>query len=256
MVGVAMDGTGYPGLRRVAVLVDGENMGPGLAADILDAAGPWKYQVVRRVYGDVGCLNGWCKKPGFELIHSQSAKNAADIRMVIDAMRLSYEGRADQFVIASSDSDFTQLAHHLRERGHEVVAVVGKAAGEAFRLSATVVVEVSLPEVPVPVAAPVQVAVTKPVQPKPVPPPIKPKNPNVAKANEQIRLIFKDMDKGDGLLLTEVAVELGKRKSCTLASLGAKNWRSYLKTNPEIFAVEPKGAKARVRLMSAKSDKA
>jgi hypothetical protein len=250
-----MDGTGYPVLRRVAVLVDGENMASGLAADILHVAGPRQHHVVRRVYGDVARLNGWSAKPGFELIHSQSAKNAADIRMVIDAMRLSYEGRADRFVIASSDSDFTQLAHHLRERGHEVVAVVGKAAGEAFRLSATAVVEVSLPETPVPVVPPVQVAMTKPVRPAPAPSPIKPKNPNIAKANDLISSIFKDLDKGHGLLLTELAAEFGKRKSYTLASLGANRWRSYLKSNPEIFAVDPKGAQARVRLICAKTGK-
>ncbi|MCX7301318.1 MAG: NYN domain-containing protein [Rhodobacterales bacterium] len=236
----------------MAVLVDGENMGPGLAADILDAAGPWKYQVVRRVYGAVGCLNRWRKKPGFELIHSQSAKNAADIRMVIDAMRLSYEGRADQFVIASSDSDFTQLAHHLRERGHEVVAVVGKAAGEAFRLSATVVVEVSLPEVPVPFAAPVQVAVTKPVQPKPVPAANAALHFDITRVNDQISSIFKKRDKGNGILLRELTKELADGKRCSLGTLGVASWASFLRSNPQLYECDPKGQQARVRLVGAK----
>jgi hypothetical protein len=250
--GVAMDGTGYPVSRRVAVLVDGENMASGFADDILGGAGPWKYHIVRRVYGDVARLNGWSTKAGFELIHSQSAKNAADIRMVIDAMRLSYEGRADRFVIASSDSDFTQLAHHLRERGHEVVAVVGKAAGAAFRLSATVVIEVSLPETLAPVVPPVQVAVTKPVKPKSVPAEKAAPHSDITRVNDQIRSIFKKRDKGNGILLHELTKELADGNCCSLGTLGVASWASFLRANRQLYECDPKGQQARVRLVAAK----
>jgi hypothetical protein len=247
-----MDGTGYPVSRRVAVLVDGENMASGFAADILDVAGPRQHHVVRRVYGDVARLNGWSTKPGFELIHSQSAKNAADIRMVIDAMRLSYEGRADRFVIASSDSDFTQLAHHLRERGHDVVAVVGKAAGEAFRLSATVVVEVSLSEVPVAGVEPVQVAVPKPVKPKSAPGAKAAPHSDITRVNDQIRSIFKNRDKGKGILLRELTKELADGNCYSLGTLGVATWGAFLRSNPQLYECDPKGQQARVRLVRAK----
>jgi hypothetical protein len=243
-----MDGTGFSAGLRVAVLVDGENMASGLAANILAAAGPCQAQIVRRVYGDVARLNGWTTKPGFELIHSHSAKNAADIRMVIDAMRLSYEGRADRFVIASSDSDFTQLARHLRERGHEVVVVVGKTAGEAIRLAATRVVEVSLPDE-------VAVGVQKPAPVMQAQPTVGQSKPDSAKILDVVRCIFRAEDKGQGVLLGQLASELSKSENCTLASLGVSKWGDFFRKNPQWFACDPKGPSARVRLVVPKSGK-
>lgn len=240
--------------RRVAVLVDGENMASGFADDILGGAGPWKYHIVRRVYGDVSRLNGWSTKAGFELIHSQSAKNAADIRMVIDALRLSYEGRADRFVIASSDSDFTQLAHHLRERGHEVVAVVGKAAGAAFRLSATVVIEVSLPETLATVVPPVQIVATKPA--KLAQPQITMGTPEFIVATVKVKSIFKERDKGNGILLSELARLLRESKCCSLESLGVSKWGEFLRTNPKLYKCDPRSSEARVHLIEVKTGEA
>ena len=44
-------------------------------------------------------------------------KNAADMRMIIDAMDLLYRGHIDGFGIMSSDSDFLPLAQRIREDG-------------------------------------------------------------------------------------------------------------------------------------------
>src|SRR5471030_2330334 len=65
---------------------------------------------------------------GFELIEvphvSQSGKNSADIRMVVDALDLCYtKAHVDTFVILSGDSDFSPLVSKLRENNKTVIGV-------------------------------------------------------------------------------------------------------------------------------------
>jgi len=64
----------------------------------------------------------------FELIEvphvSQSGKNSADIRMVVDALDLCYtKEHVDTFVIISGDSDFSPLVSKLRENDKIVIGV-------------------------------------------------------------------------------------------------------------------------------------
>lgn len=64
----------------------------------------------------------------FELIEiphvSQSGKNSADIRMVVDALDLCYtKPHVDTFVIISGDSDFSPLVSKLRENDRIVIGV-------------------------------------------------------------------------------------------------------------------------------------
>jgi len=64
----------------------------------------------------------------FELIEiphrSQSGKNSADIRMVVDALDLCYtKQHVDTFVIVSGDSDFSPLVSKLRENAKNVIGV-------------------------------------------------------------------------------------------------------------------------------------
>jgi hypothetical protein len=64
---------------------------------------------------------------GVELIHvnSKRGKNAADIRIVIDALELFYTKR-DAFthvLLISGDGDFTELVHRLRAQGKTVIGL-------------------------------------------------------------------------------------------------------------------------------------
>lgn len=70
---------------------------------------------------------------GVELIDvppsTMSGKNGADIRLVIDALELSYQrGHVDTFAIASGDSDFCPLAYKLRENNRHVIGLAVKEA--------------------------------------------------------------------------------------------------------------------------------
>ena len=55
---------------------------------------------------------------------SQSGKNSADIRMVVDALDLCYtKSHVDTFAIISGDSDFSPLVSKLRENAKLVIGV-------------------------------------------------------------------------------------------------------------------------------------
>src|SRR6186997_1236744 len=77
----------------------------------------------------------------FELIEvphvSQSGKNSADIRMVVDALDLCYtKSHVDTFVIISGDSDFSPLVSKLRENDKTVIGVGVKKSTSDLLVSA------------------------------------------------------------------------------------------------------------------------
>ena len=87
--------------------------------------------VVKKAYCDFDRYKDF-KRPlheaAFELIEiphlRQSGKNSADIRMVVDALDLSYTNTyVDTFAIISGDSDFSPLVSKLRENGKTVIGV-------------------------------------------------------------------------------------------------------------------------------------
>lgn len=87
--------------------------------------------VVKKAYCDFDRYKTFKRdlhEAAFELIEiphiSQSGKNSADIRMVVDALDLCYtKGHVDTFVIISGDSDFSPLVSKLRENAKTVIGV-------------------------------------------------------------------------------------------------------------------------------------
>lgn len=75
-------------------------------------------------------------RAGFEVIDCprySAMKNAADIRIVVDAVEaLSADTRYDEFVIASGDSDMTPLLQRLRRADRRTMIVSPAEAAEAF----------------------------------------------------------------------------------------------------------------------------
>ncbi|GAA4263125.1 NYN domain-containing protein [Dactylosporangium darangshiense] len=75
-------------------------------------------------------------RAGFEVIDCpryNATKNAADIRIVVDAVdALADDTRYDEFVIASGDSDMTPLLHRLRRADRRTMVVSPADAAEAF----------------------------------------------------------------------------------------------------------------------------
>jgi uncharacterized protein (TIGR00288 family) len=87
--------------------------------------------IVKKAYADWQRYSDY-KRPfheaGIELIdiplRSYSGKNSADIKMVVDAMDLSYsKEHLDTFALLSGDSDFSPLVSKLKENNKYVIAV-------------------------------------------------------------------------------------------------------------------------------------
>jgi uncharacterized LabA/DUF88 family protein len=110
---------------RIALLIDADNAPASKIDLILNELSSLGETSIRRAYGNwtKPNLSGWEKvllaraiRPMQQYDYS-TGKNASDMAMVIDAMALLYTDRPDAFGIVSSDSDFTPLVMHLREKG-------------------------------------------------------------------------------------------------------------------------------------------
>jgi uncharacterized LabA/DUF88 family protein len=115
----------------MAFLVDGDSAPASLAAELLAETAKYGPAVVRRVYGDWGSsnMNTWrtaSRDLALTAVHHTSnisGKNSTDISLVIDAVDLFHQKNVKGFCLVTSDSDFTQLATFLRERGMFVMAI-------------------------------------------------------------------------------------------------------------------------------------
>ena len=86
--------------------------------------------VLRRAYADwaeAASKQRQLLNMGVELIHvnSKRGKNAADIRIVLDALELFYNEREafTHVLLISGDGDFTELVHRLRAHGKTVIGL-------------------------------------------------------------------------------------------------------------------------------------
>lgn len=87
--------------------------------------------VAKRAYADWGRFKDSVTplhELGIELMEiperGMTGKNSADIKLVVDAMELSYaKEHIDTFVIVSGDSDFTPLVGKLKENGKTVIGL-------------------------------------------------------------------------------------------------------------------------------------
>src|SRR5215813_6395540 len=87
--------------------------------------------VVKKAYADWSRFSTYTAplhEAAIELIEiprrAQSGKNSADIRLVVDAMDLSFsKDHIDTFVVVSGDSDFSPLVSKLKELGKRVIGL-------------------------------------------------------------------------------------------------------------------------------------
>jgi hypothetical protein len=125
---------------RIALFIDHENLvigareiGRGFdVGPIMDALAERGRVVARRAYADWTLFAGDRRtlvEHNCELIDIPQRtgavrKNAADIKLAVDAMELAYErGFVSTFVIASGDSDFTPLVAALRGLNRRVIGI-------------------------------------------------------------------------------------------------------------------------------------
>ncbi len=128
--------------ERIALFLDYENLAigardhlGGMAFDmrpVADALAERGRVVVRRAYADWSYFDEdrrMLTRSHVELIDipqrmGASRKNAADIKMAVDALELAFErDYISTFVFCTGDSDFTPLVHKLRELNKRVIGV-------------------------------------------------------------------------------------------------------------------------------------
>ncbi|MEX0826816.1 MAG: NYN domain-containing protein [Acidimicrobiia bacterium] len=140
-----------PSEERIALFFDFENLAIGAREDlnghvfnvkpIADALAERGRVIVRRAYADWNLFEEFRRmlvEHHVEMIEipqrlGSVRKNAADIKMAVDAIELSFEREyITTFVIATGDSDFTPLVHKLRELNRRVVGIGLKASTSAL----------------------------------------------------------------------------------------------------------------------------
>src|SRR3954453_21636708 len=128
--------------ERIALFLDYENLaigardGLGVApfdfGPVADALAERGRVVARRAYADWSYFDEdrrLLARAQVELIEipqklGGSRKNAADIKMAVDAIELAYERSfITTFAIGTGDSDFTPLVHKLREMDKRVIGI-------------------------------------------------------------------------------------------------------------------------------------
>ena len=125
---------------RLAVLIDGDNAPRDCLKSIMEEIAIYGTPMIKRIYGDWAShgLSTWkntllenAVTPKQQFAYT-TGKNATDSAMIIDAMDILYTGKADGYVLVSSDSDFTPLAIRLRESGMYVIGIGEEKTPKAF----------------------------------------------------------------------------------------------------------------------------
>jgi len=130
--------------HQLAVFIDFENIALGLREGsppfdvrrLLDRLLEKGKVIVKVAYADWNRFRTYTTdlhENGIELIEiprrAITGKNSADIRLVVDAMDLSWsKEHIDTFVIVSGDSDFSPLVSKLKENGRHVIGLGMKAS--------------------------------------------------------------------------------------------------------------------------------
>jgi len=136
--------------ERIGLFIDYENLAIGSREDlgipfdfkpVTDALAERGRVVVRRAYADWTYFDKdrrMLTDNQVELIEipqrrGMVRKNAADIKMAVDAIELAFErDYVTMFVLCTGDSDFTPLVHKLRELNRRVIGVGLKASTSAL----------------------------------------------------------------------------------------------------------------------------
>ncbi len=221
-------------MARVAILIDGDNIGAPHSGRIAALGRAEGEVAVHRAYADASNGSGWDAVPGVSLIHAGSGKNAADILLCIDAIEMVHASGVETFVLASSDRDFCHLAARLRLRGARVIGVGEAKAPDGFRAACTrfdCLTSDPWPESPVPV---------------PATPPL----PGPSELDRRIRdVIAAHSRKGAGMQIADLNTQMRARYEIRISARPERNWRRYLCNRPSLYDLDPRGPEAHVRFI-------
>ncbi len=208
-------------VTRTALLIDGDNISARYDQTLkLEAEKLGRLDVVR-VYGCPSVSAEWPSTPGARFMQAGTGKNAADLLLSIDAMELALSDGITAFAIASSDGDFTHLAHRLREKGNFVLGLGDARAPEHFRMACHAFHLLQDQNDAVP-----------------------------TDFDRNIQHIIMNNSKNDqGIALTELLRQMRRHHDTKISTYPGGSWRRYLGERPTLYALDPKGPAAKVRCL-------
>ncbi len=155
--------------------------------------------------------------------YGMPGKNAADILLCVEAMALALRDGFETLVIASSDRDFSYLAEHLREAGKRVVGIGSPMAAASFQAACSHFHSVT--QANVTVIAPPAVGETD---------------------VDRVCAVVRSGGQA-GVPIAALGPALPQH-GVKIAETPEKTWRAWLTARATVFALDPKGPTARVRL--------
>lgn len=205
----------------IALLVDADNAALDSLDQVLTTLGEQGDIQVRRAYGNwfkpaLRAWDGELSRRGFRAVQQSDpvkGKNATDLALVIDAVDLHHTIGPAVFAIVSSDSDYTPLAHYLRERGARVLGFGRPTTAASFQAACTMF-------------TPLQAGTTKPKGPAKQAKSQPPLTQMLAEA------ITKTADKQGWARVSAVANYMRQHYGQTSKEHGKASWTKVLKSLP------------------------
>jgi uncharacterized LabA/DUF88 family protein len=125
---------------RIALLIDAENVSHSNLPRILAVTAPRGELAIKAVYADWNnpTMQKWrelATDNKFKIRHQRSAvkaKNASDMRLIMDAIEILHYVRPDIFCLVSNDADYVPLCDKLHEAGKYVIGLGYNHAAEAL----------------------------------------------------------------------------------------------------------------------------
>ena len=127
--------------RKVALLIDGDNISPKTIGRILENVGKTEDSVIvfSCIYALENNMGKWlpvARDYDIQLRYITNCikgKNTTDFSIVIDCMDLLYTADIDTFVLCSSDSDYSGIVSRIRAEGRTAIGMGNSATPKDFR---------------------------------------------------------------------------------------------------------------------------
>lgn len=222
--------------RRVALLVDGENLSVEAAGFLITTAAKSGVLCVKRVFGAVTRLGGWTQAPGFRVVHVPPKKEAADLALSLDALELALTRQVDEIVIATSDRDMALVALRLAEIGVPVTGIGEAKAPEDFRKACRKFVFVPVKSEPEAKLA---------------------SEAKLAPFDQRMRKFLEEEGEASDGWVTFSALGQQRAKAMEISKAAAGigksvSWIDWFKKQPTVYEIEERGTQSRARLKRVK----
>jgi uncharacterized LabA/DUF88 family protein len=224
---------------EVALLIDGENISQDFADQIEEYSRLHGIIRIQRVFGNAAKLQKWSNSPGIKFVHSGTGKNATDLLLTVEAMEFFLRRGIRTIAVASSDRDFTHLAHFVGENGGTFIGIGQANASQSFRKSCRYFHDL------------------RPIETICAPPGQAPENDNPAPKSEPRQLSEIDRQihelirkSGMEISILQLGTRMKETHNVLAKNSGCKNWRRYLEGSKDLYNCDRKGPNAKVRLKS------